>query len=74
MGDFRDRDDDDDDHNEDDDDNNSDDDDDCDCGEGGYCEGGYFSDGEMIRKSLFLFNFFKLIFKTIKLGENLSPM
>ena len=57
------------DHNKDDDDNNSDDDDDnnhdddddgCDCGEGGDGEGGYFSDGGMIRKSLFLFNFFKL--------------
>ena len=70
MGDFSDRDDDDDvieevddydkDHNKDDDDNNSDDDDDCDCGEGGDSEGGYFSDGGMIRKSLFLFNFFQL--------------
>ena len=73
MGDFSDRDDDDDDvieeeddydnvHNKDDDDNNSDDDDDddddCDCGEGDDGEGGYFSDRGMIKKSLFVFNFF----------------
>ena len=44
-----------------DDDNNSDDDDnddDCDCGEGVDGEGGYFSDRGMIKKSLFVFNFF----------------
>ena len=52
--------DDDDNNSDDDDDDNDDDDDDCDCGEGGDGEGGYFSDGGMIRKSLFLFNFFKL--------------
>ena len=41
-------------------DNNSDDDDDDDCdrGEGGDCEGGYFSNRRMIGKSLFPFIFF----------------
>ena len=39
-------------------DNNSDDDDDCDRGEGGDCEGSYFSNRRMIGKSLFPFIFF----------------